>query len=78
MNFSPNEMQKNVTIPLINNDVQEVEKWFLANLSLPVEMDGVVLDAALTTTNVTIVDDDCKLLDNVHVQGSAQDNESGG
>ena len=67
MTFSRNEMQKNVTIPLINDDVQEVEKWFLVVLSLPVEMDGIVLDAALTTTNITIVDDDRKLLDNVHV-----------
>lgn len=57
VSLSRDEYRKTVTVPLVNNDVQDLRRWFLAQLDLPVEQVGVVLDTP-AMANITIVDDD--------------------
>ena len=59
--FSPSESVRTVTIPLINDNVQESRKWLLVELTLPADQVaiGILLEAPVMS-NVTIEDDDCK------------------
>ena len=57
--FSPTESRKIVTIPLVNDNVQELREWFVAELDLPVGQVGVDLGSP-AVANITIVDDDGK------------------
>lgn len=52
-----------MAIPLINDNIQESREWFLVEVGLPADQDGVRL-GLLVTTNVTVVDDDRKQLTN--------------
>ena len=59
VNFLPNEARKTITVPLVNDDVQELNKWFQAQLDLPVEQVGVVLLTPVMV-NITVLEDDCE------------------
>ena len=59
--LSPSESIKTVSIPLINNNIQELREWFLVELVLPDDQVGVLLgDPAIS--NITILDDDRKYM----------------
>ena len=50
---------RTVTIPLINDNIQESREWLLVELVLPADQVGTLLGAPVVS-NVTILDDDCK------------------
>ena len=59
VNILSNETRKTVTVPLVNDDVLELSKWFQARLNLTDEQVGVVLSTP-EMVNITVVDDDCE------------------
>ena len=59
VNISRNETRKAVTVPLVNDDIQELSKWFQAQLNVSAEQVGVVLSTP-EMVNITVVDDDCE------------------
>ena len=62
VNFLPSETTKTVSIPLVNDGVQEFTEWFTVELDSSSAQDGVALGVP-AVANVTIVDDDseCRL-----------------
>ena len=62
VNFLPSETTKTVSIPLVNDGVQELTEWFTVELDASSAEDGVALGVP-AVANVTIVDDDseCRL-----------------
>lgn len=50
---------RTVTIPLINDNVQETREWFVVELVLPADQVGTFLGVPVVT-NITILDDDRK------------------
>ena len=59
VNILPDETRQAVTVPLVNDDIRELSKWFQAQLNSSDEQIGVVLGSPVMV-NVTVVDDDCE------------------
>ena len=53
------EEQRDISIPIINNLLNERDEIFTARLEIPSTETGVILGST-TTTSITIIDDDCK------------------
>ncbi len=61
--FQPSETQREIQVPIEDDDVLENTENFTGLLSLPTGSEGVALGSA-TTATATILDDDGKVLYN--------------